>query len=633
MATLIEPNKTPFKEIEVDPITLDLIENGLANTETQMNALLFRASISPLIREQRDGFPVLTDRFGRLHAGQFGSPVAGFMELYEGDVEEGDVLLTSDPYSCAGSISHANDWLVCVPVFKDGRVINWSAMFGHMSDIGGKVPGSMPTDATEIYEEGIVIPPVKIVKKGVLQKDLLDLILFNCRIPEWNRTDFNAILASCRLGEARCLEMAERFGDDLYVSALDQLLARNKRSIAKLIRENIPEEKQYFEDYLCDDGRGMGPYKMACYMWREGDRMVFDFSPTDPQSNGPINLMLSVQMFKMFCAQFMVNMFDPDILLNDGFFDLIDVEFPKGCMLNPVKPAALSGRTYALARIFDVLSGVFGKSNPDYLCAAGFSASPHIMFAGYDADDDWFLLFQIGFGGVPATPGGDGLDCHCLWPKFTNVPNEYLESYFPVRIELYESAPDTGGAGKYRGGNAMRMGYRFLAHGQISIHDDRWLTYPWGARGGEPGRRSKKIMHRADGTTELLAAKSDGIVVAPGDYLIFETWGGGGWGDPLERDLDAVHFDLEAGLLTDKGAREFGVVVEADGITINVNATTALRKEIASTRAPGELFNFGGTIEELKSRCEAETGFPPPAAPVFGHPGNEYTTLAEKAAE
>ncbi len=629
MANLIEPNQATFNVAEVDPITLDLIENGLTSTQTQMNALLFRAAISPLIREQRDGFPVITDRFGRLHAGQFGSPVSGFMEVYNGDVEEGDVLLTSDPYSCGGSISHANDWLVCVPVFKDGRVINWSAMFGHMSDIGGKVPGSMPTDAHQIFEEGIVIPPLKIVKKGKLQRDLLDLILHNCRIPEWNETDFRAILAACRLGEARCLELAERFGDDLYVSALDQLLERNRTSIRKLIIENIPEEKQYFEDYICDDGRGMGPYKLACYMWREGDRMVFDFSPTDPQSEGPVNMLLSVQMFKMFCAQFMVNMFDPDILLNDGFFDLIDVEFPKGSILNPIKPAALSGRTCTMARIFDVLSGVFGQSNPDYLCAAGFSSSPHFMYSGYDSDEKWFLLFQIGFGGVPATPGGDGLDCHCLWPKFTNVPNEYVESYFPVRIELYESAPDTGGAGKFRGGNAMRVGYRFLAHGEISIHDDRWLTYPWGVKGGKPGRRCTKTLQRKDGTTESLRSKVDGVVVAPGDYLIFETWGGGGWGDPLDRDLDAVTFDMEAGLLTADGAAEFGVITEADGVTIDTDATAILRKEMARDRPPAELFDFGGTIKEIKARCEAETGFPPPIAPTFGRAGVSTKRAAE----
>jgi N-methylhydantoinase B len=220
MARPIETNPEPFRTVEVDPITLDLVENGLVNARTQMDALLFRTAMSPIIREQRDGFPVITDRSGRLVAGQFGSPVSGFIDGLDETVEDGDVFLTSDPYACRGSVSHANDWLVCMPVFRNGRLINWSAMFGHMSDIGGKVPGSMPTDATDQYEEGICIPPVKIVRKGELQEDVLRVILHNCRIPEWNRSDFRALIASASVGRARCLEMAERFGDDLYTSAL-----------------------------------------------------------------------------------------------------------------------------------------------------------------------------------------------------------------------------------------------------------------------------------------------------------------------------------------------------------------------------------------------------------------------------
>ena len=157
-----------------------------------------------------------------------------------------------------------------------------------------------------------------------------------------------------------------------------------------------------------------------------------------------------------------------------------------------------------MGRIFDIISALFGKSNPTYLCGAGFSSSPHFMYSGIDDNDKWFLLFQIGFGGVPARPVGDGLDGHSLWPKFTNVPSEYLESYFPVRMEAYESIPDSGGAGRFRGGNGMRIGYRFLATGKISIHDDRWLTYPWGVKGAEPGRRCRKTIERVDGSREIL---------------------------------------------------------------------------------------------------------------------------------
>ena len=615
-ATVVELNAKPFAKVAIDPITLDLIENGMVAAREQMDALLFRTAMSPIIRDQRDGFPVIATRDGKLIAGQFGSPVRGFMEQYDGPIEEGDVFLTSDPYSCEGAVSHANDWLVCMPVFKDGRLINWSAMFGHMADIGGKVPGSMPTDSEQIFEEGIVIPPVKIFAKGELQSEVLKVILHNCRIPHWNLGDFNSVVAACRTGGNRCIEMAERFGDDLYMSALQELLDRNYRAMRELILSVVSEKKRYFEDFICDDGMGMGPYKIACSMWREGDKVIFDFTGTDPQSTGSVNLLLNEQMFRMFCGQFMINFFDPQILLNDGFFDLVDVRIPPGSLLKPLKPAALTSRTHALARIFDVLSGLLGQANPEYMCAAGFSDSPHLMYSGYDREGDWFLLFQIGFGGIPGKPSGDGPDGHSLWPKFMNVPNEFIESYFPVRIEFYETVADSGGPGLHRGGNAMLVGYRFLEPGYLSIHDDRWLTYPWGVGNGLPGARSVKTLERADGSRERLPSKCDRIKVEQGDLLRFQTWGGGGWGDPLSRDPALVAADVDRGLVTRDGARRYGVVL-GDDLRVDLKATQALRDQMAQARGGYQMFDFGGSIEELKARCKQETGFDPPAAPTF----------------
>ncbi len=616
VATIIEETTSERVDVTVDPVTLDLIENGLVNAREQMDAILFRTAMSPIIREQRDGFPVLTDREGRLHAGQFGSPVAGFLELYDGTVEDGDVFITSDPYACNGAISHCNDWLVCMPVFYKGRVINWAAMFGHQTDIGGKTPASMPVDSTDYYQEGIIIPPLKIISGGELQQDLLKLILHNCRLPEWNGADFNAIVAACKTGRNRCIEMADRFGEDVFLTALDLLLERNHRSMKKLILDTVPEDKVHFEDYICDDALGMGPYKIACDLWREGDKMIFDFSGTDPQSQGCVNFLLSDQMFKMFCAQFMINMFDPDILLNDGFFPLLEVRIEEGSLLKPIKPAAVNGRTHALGRIFDIISGLFGTSNPDFLCAAGFSSSPHFMYSGYGENDRWFLLMQIGFGGVPGKPTGDGSDGHSLWPKFRNIPNEYLEAYFPIRVERFESIPDSGGAGFYRGGNGVRTVYEFLGPGVVSVHDDRWLTYPWGVKGGKPGARSRKTLLSATGERTVLPAKADNIKVEAGDRLIFETWGGGGWGDPLERDLELIEYDLESGLLSSEGARAYGVVVAGDG-SVDREATQHLREEMRGERPDIQLFDFGAPVAELVEKCEAETELPAPRPPEF----------------
>ena len=303
------------------------------------------------------------------------------------------------------------------------------------------------------------------------------------------------------------------------------MLERNKRAMRELIRRTVPETKQYFEDYVCDDGMNMGPYKIACTMWREGDKCIFDFAGTDPQSISSINFLLNEEMFKMFAGVYMIMVFDPQILFNDGFYDLMEVRIPEGTLLKPLKPAALSCRTHALGRIFDVLGGLLGQGNPAFMCAAGFSDSPHFMYSGYDKDGEWYQLYQIGFGGIPGKPFGDGPDGHSLWPSFTNVPNEFLESYFPLRIDTYETITDSGGPGKFRGGNGIRIGYRFLEPGEVSIHDDRWLTYPWGVNGGLPGARSRKLLQRADGSEELLPSKTDRVKVEPGDLLAVRDLG------------------------------------------------------------------------------------------------------------
>ncbi len=617
-ATIIETNTTPFAKTEVDTITLDIVENALRNAREEMDATLFRTAMSPGIREQGDAFPLIADREGLMVVGQFGSFIDGFLKGYDGNIEEGDMIWLADPYSCEGAVSHNNDWLIIRPIFVDGRLVSWACMFGHMTDIGGKVPGSMPTDATSIFEEGVRIPPIKLYKKDVLQEDILTLVLHQVRMPEWCRADLLAIVASCRVAEKRVHEICERFGDDFFASATDELLARNKRAMGHLINTAVSTDKVSFEDYICDDGRGFGPYKIKCTMWREGETVILDFDGTDPQAVGSINFYLNENMFKMFFGIYMVMVFDPQVMFNDGFYDLVDVRIPQGSLLKPNFPAALSCRTHALGRIFDILGGLLGQGQPEFLNAAGFSSSPHLMFSGFDKDSgEWFQLFQIGFGGIPGRPWGDGPDGHSLWPGFTNVPNEFLERYFPMRITNYTSIPDSGGAGLNRGGNGILMTYQFLNQGTVSIHDDRWFTYPWGVNGGAPGERSTKIMRRADGSEEVLSSKCDRIEVYEGDELDYITWGGGGWGNPLERDADLVALEVRRGLVSMTGAFEnYGVKVGDDG-SVDAAATEAKRAELAKDQTEGEIFNFGPDIETIRANCKAETGLDAPIQPQW----------------
>jgi N-methylhydantoinase B len=306
-------------------------------------------------------------------------------------------------------------------------------------------------------------------------------------------------------------------------------------------------------------------------------------------------------MFKMFFGIYMIMVFDPQIMFNDGFYDLVDVRIPLGSLLKPRFPAALSCRTHALGRIFDVLGALLGQKTPQFLCAAGFSSSPHLMFSGFDSTGEWFQLFQIGFGGIPGRPFGDGADGHSLWPGFTNVPNEFLERYFPMRIERYESVADSGGAGLYRGGNGIIVTYRFLEAGTISIHDDRWFIPPWGVNGGLPGKRSWKKLEKATGEVIFLPSKCDHVEVGKDDILHFVTWGGGGWGDPLERDPELVGLEIRRGL-------------------VDQAATTALRAKMAASRGPVQVFDRGPSIEALRASCLSDTGLPAPVAPVWRKP-------------
>ena len=250
---------------------------------------------------------------------------------------------------------------------------------------------------------------------------------------------------------------------------------------------------------------------MKLTIWREGDHAFFDWSGTDPQALGPINFYLSEGMFKMFIGIYLIMVNDPQILFNDGFYPLLHVVMPEGSLLRPRFPAALGCRTHALARLFDVLGGALVKQAPELNTAAGYGTSPYMLYSGWDGNGEFFYSMEILYGGIPGRPIGDGMDGHSWWPLFENIPTEYLEAYYPLRIDGYTTVTDSGGAGFHRGGNGVEKRYVYLEPGEVSIHDDRWLTRPWGVLGGEPGGRSEKILKRADGTEERLPSKCDNV--------------------------------------------------------------------------------------------------------------------------
>ena len=586
------PRRAP--DTALDPITLDLIENALRNARHEMDAVLFRSAMSPVIREQHDEFPMITDAAGRMIVGQFGSYIPEMLAEQAFEFAPGDIILQSDPYKCGGAISHINDWMVLLPIFHRGELIGFSSMFGHMMDVGGPIPCSMPTAATSIYGEGLRIPPVKIYEGGELNRAALDIIMNNTRTPEMNLSDLMAIIAGCRAGERRVIEICERFGPDVYARACTALLERTERAMRKLIVQNLPEEPQTFEDFIDDDGCGNGPFRLKLTVWREGEHAYFDWTGTSPQAPGPVNFYLHEGMFKMFIGVYMIMVFDPQILFNDGFYDIIHVTLPKGSLLHPDFPAPLGSRTHALARQFDVLGGALSRNAPEMATAAGYGSSPHFLYSGRDSEGRAFQLMEILYGGIPGRPIGDGMDGHSWWPLFENIPSEYLESYYPMRIEAYRSIPDTGGPGLHRGGNGVEKVYRLLEPGEVSIHDDRHRSRPWGILGGKPGGCSEKWLVRADGSREQIPSKVDNVRVEPGDRIVFRTAGGGGWGDALKRDPAVVRRDVVRGLLSAEAAREgYGVALNGDGRAVDRAATDDLRARMRRERGTLPTFDYG----------------------------------------
>ena len=263
MATLVETATTPLGRVDVDPVTVDIIENALRNARYEMDAVLFRTAMSPGIREQHDEFPLIADPAGKMVVGQFGLSIPDFLAGFDGTVEEGDILMTSDPYACGAAISHANDWLVVLPVFHQGRIVGWAAMFGHMTDVGGKVPGSLPTDATSIFEEGVLVPPFKLYKDGTLNTEMLGLILNQVRMKDWNRSDLNAIVAACRTAARRVTELCDRFG------AGDLPVHFGRAAAAQLRRDEAADRDD-------DPGRGDPHLHRLRLRRRDGVRAVQD---------------------------------------------------------------------------------------------------------------------------------------------------------------------------------------------------------------------------------------------------------------------------------------------------------------------------------------------------------------------
>lgn len=571
-----------------DPITVEVIANALKSLVYEMDAAIERTAMSIIIREQHDFGMSLVDHRGWVVAGTnfTGQTLAEYAD--EHPVEPGDVVMFNDPYLSHGEISHLGDTMLAVPIFWDERLIAWGIAWGHHMDIGADAPAAMPTQATEIFHEGTQIPPVKLYERGRLNQGVLDIVARNSRTPEMMVGDTLALMAAGKIAEKRLEELCEKFGGEAVLETFQVLFDRAHETMLKLIHQLPDRQPISFEDVLDSDGINDQPLTIRLTMERQGDKVILDFDGTSPQCEGPMNLPQNVERQKLgfyntlrLAAGRRINI-DPALDANQGMHDLVEVRIPKGCFLAPTYPAPVSLRHLTGGRTGEVTRGVLAQLFPETIPAtANGSLNCYSLLGIGDTPEDRWLCFEVTAAGGGGRPFGDGIDAYCFNHRLKNAPIEFVETVYPVRIEQYSLRPDSAGAGRYRGGYGLIRAIRSLRPAKLYFLDERQRTQPWGLRGGRAAAANDAYLERADGTIVMLPGKFDHLPIAAGDMFVMRTGGGGGWGDPAQRDPELVRRDVERRLLTPEHARElYGVVVVDWPPRVDEAATAAQRAQM-----------------------------------------------------
>ncbi len=550
--------------MSIDPITLEIMSNGLKSIADETYIALMKSAYSTNIKERHDHSTAVVDPAGRLivqaenslaiHIGSMmGLMNTLLAKIPLADVREGDIFISNDPFVAGGS--HLPDVNMAMPVFADGKLVCFMCNIAHHADIGGITPGSM-AGGTEIYQEGTRIPVIRLFREGELQSDILDLLLLNARVPEERRGDYFAQVAACRLGVRRMLEMIEARGVPMLVASFDDIIRRTRERLTEALAR-IPPGEYTFEDVMDDDGAGTTniPLKLKVTVPPHGSnrKVLFDFTGTGPQVKGNINSTPTVTLAGVLYS--LKALLDPDVPNNQGLIELVDIHAPLGSLINAKFPAAVAARANTAQRIVDVVIGALAPAIPEAAVGAANGANTTAVFFGHDPrhDRDYVYLETLGggFGGRFTKDGKDGVQVHIT--NTSNLPVESIEMEYPLLVESYGFVPDFGGAGKYRGGLGLRRVVRPVGHTMtFSGQGERFVNKPWGLFGGGSGGTGKFVKLSGGGEVPL-PTKPANLEVKPDEAVVVETPGAGGYGKPAERDAAAIQNDVVSG----KFSREF----------------------------------------------------------------------------
>ena len=517
------------------------------------------------------------------HLGSIPTALAVVVERYGETMAPGDVLVMNDPF--AGGM-HLPDIFLFKPIYQGGQRLAFAATICHHTDVGGRVAGSNASDSTEIYQEGLRIPPLKLYAAGARNQTLFDLIEANVRMPVKVFGDLRAQLAACHIAERQFLELVARHGADAVRDLMAGVIDHAERLTRAALLE-LPDGRWSFEDWIDDDGVELDkPIRLFVTMTKRGDRMLVDWTGTDPQVKGAINNTYSYTKAASYTA--IRSVLPAGIPNNEGVFRAIEVIAPAGTIANGVLPAACAARGLTGFRMVDCAFGALAMMLPDKVFAASDGGNTGISIGGYHADRTPFIYVDFTCGAWGARPFADGLDGNSnMFANMASHSIEVTEAEQPIRIEAYEFLPDKAGPGKFRGGVPFRRDYRFLEdEGVLQVRSDRRRFRPYGLYGGGPGRPSANWLN-PDSENRALASKLT-MTIRKGEVFRHELAGAGGWGDPLERDASAVLRDVRNELLSLEAARaDYGVVIEAGAV--DPAATRRARDELRLARGWTEL--------------------------------------------
>lgn len=518
----------------IDPVALEVLRHALAGVAEEMNANLVRSAYSPNIKERRDCSSALFSAAGELVAQAESIPVhLGAMPFsvraaLEGvrDWAEGDIVVLNDPYLGG---AHLPDLTFVAPAFEGGEILGFVACRAHHADVGGASPGSLSPRATEIYGEGLRIPPVRLWKGGKLDQEILELVLLNVRTPEERWGDLRAQAAACATGIRRLRELASRHGAEALSAGMEAVLDYSERRMRDALAR-LPRGAAEFEDSLDDDGLGSGPLPIRVRVELLGAGVRVDFSGTAPQARGPVNAPLAVTASAVyFCLRAIT---DPTIPPTAGCYRPIEILAPEGTLVNPQPPApVVGGNLETSQRIVDAVLGALARLVPDRVPAAGQGTMNNVALGGLDPRTGRpYAFYETIAGGAGARPTGDGPHgVHTGMTNTLNTPVEALELAYPLRVLRYELRPGSGGKGKFMGGWGIRRDLTPVGHtAHVSILSDRRVGRPYGLAGGEPGAPGENVLIR-DGEEVPLPGKTE-LELRPGEVLSVRTPGGGGYG-------------------------------------------------------------------------------------------------------